>query len=121
MYWQYAVGGDPVHYVDPYGLCEEDIFEGWGNFGLDCLQKALDVVGFIDPTPISDLANAGISLARGNYTDAAYNFISAVPAIGDFVGKSLKTGSKVAANVADGVSGLGKYGDKALDATEAIV
>jgi hypothetical protein len=44
----------------------------------------LDVVGFVPVVgTVADLANAGISAARGDYAGAAINLVAAVPGIGD--------------------------------------
>ena len=40
---------------------------------------------------VADVANGFISLARGNYEDAALSFVSMVPVIGDAIGKGGKT------------------------------
>jgi len=47
-------------------------------------SAVLDVAGFIPVIgTFADVANAGISLARGNYMDAAMNLVGAVPVVGD--------------------------------------
>lgn len=56
---------------------------------VDRLQSVLDVVGIVDPTPLSDGANAVISTARGHYGNAA---ISAVAAVAVYAGDLLKVG-----------------------------
>jgi len=53
------------------------------ELGLDLLQLALDLAGIVDPTPASDGASGLISLARGQWFDAAISGISMVPYIGD--------------------------------------
>ena len=62
-----------------------------GPSWLDWLQRGLDVVGCI---PLfgeaADGANGLISLARGDYTGAAFCFVSMIPGYGDAVGKSGK-------------------------------
>ena len=63
--------------------------EAW----LDGVQAILDLVGTFDPTPISDLANAVISAARGRWFDAGCSFVSALPYLGDMA-KALKYGRK---------------------------
>lgn len=59
------------------------------HLSLDLLQLGLDLVGIVDPTPISDGANALISLARRDYWGAGISAVSAFPYIGDLakVGK----------------------------------
>jgi hypothetical protein len=53
------------------------------DLGLDLLQLALDLAGIADPTPASDGASALISLARGQWLDAALSGISIIPYVGD--------------------------------------
>ncbi len=53
------------------------------QLSLDLAQIVLDIAGFVDPTPISDGANAIIAVARGNWVDAGLSVISIVPYIGD--------------------------------------
>ncbi|WP_198574662.1 DNA/RNA non-specific endonuclease [Caulobacter hibisci] len=68
---------------------------------LDLGQMALDVVGLVDPTPISDGANGVISLFRGDFLGAGLSAVSMVPYIGDAaklgkLGKWAETVSKAA-------------------------
>ena len=49
-----------------------------------------DSSGIFDPTPICDGANAIISIAQGNWKDAAYSAVAMVPYIGDVIGKGGK-------------------------------
>ena len=61
---------------------------------LDNLQTALDVVGTV--VPLADVANAGVSAARGDY-DAAASHLSGVPPGGKeliLVGKGLRAARK---------------------------
>jgi hypothetical protein len=52
--------------------------------GLDLLQMSLDLVGIVDPTPVSDGASALISLARGDWLGAGISGASAAfPYLGD--------------------------------------
>lgn len=55
----------------------------WTDIAADLTQVCLDIAGFVDPTPVSDGANALISLARGNWFDAVLSGVSMVPYIGD--------------------------------------
>lgn len=66
---------------------------------LDSLQTTLDVAGLIPGVgEIADLANAGISLARGDYAGAALSLVSAIPFAGWFgtAGKAARRGAKAA-------------------------
>jgi RHS repeat-associated protein len=79
MNWYGYAGGNPIGMVDPMGLGIEG--------ALDAVQTTLSFLGM---TPVFgavfDLANAAISIGRGNYVDAAINLASALPGLGDFVG-----------------------------------
>jgi len=50
---------------------------------LDMAQFILDLTGMVEPTPFSDGTNALISLARGNWLDAAISSVSMLPYLGD--------------------------------------
>ncbi len=86
---------------------------------LDAVQTVLDVIGFLDPTGISDLVNAGISYARGDTQGALLNLVGAIPGIGDAIGKGAKLLSKAggalkaAGKASDAVGGLGKLAGNA--------
>ena len=62
------------------------------------LNTVLDVVGIVDPTGIADFANAVSYYKQGDTLFAFLSLISAVPYIGDVVGKSaigtMKAGSQ---------------------------
>jgi RHS repeat-associated protein len=100
---------DPVNHADPTGLetlTRPEIDEQVGNtivglsqFVGDHAHGVLDAVGTLDPTPITDLANAGLYAAEGDRANAAISVVAAVPYIGD-------------------VAKLGKYEAKALRALE---
>jgi hypothetical protein len=66
------------------------------NKVLNWIQDGLSAIGFIPGVGIiADLLNAGVSVLRGNYADAAISLISAIPLAGDAVGGALKAGSKL--------------------------
>lgn len=73
------------------------------DLALDLTQIGLDVAGLFDPTPISDGANALISIGRGDWLGAGLSAISMVPYIGD----AAKLGK------------LGKYAQTVANAVEA--
>ncbi|WP_437906348.1 hypothetical protein WME95_50570 [Sorangium sp. So ce327] len=52
---------------------------------LDLVQFALDLVGLVDPTFISDGASGLISLARGQWLDAVISGASMIPYVGDMM------------------------------------
>lgn len=71
---------------------------------LDGVQLGLDIVGLIPVVgEIADIANAGISLARGDYAGAALSLVSAIPFAG-YVGTAGKVG-RHAAKATEEVSG----------------
>lgn len=75
---------------------------------LDGVQAALDIVGFIPVVgEVADLANAAISLARGDYVGAALSLVSAIPVVGDAIGKGGKL-ARFAASKADDVLAAGR-------------
>jgi hypothetical protein len=76
--WYSYVGNNPLVFVDPTGLWLDPCFGFW-----DGAQFVLDIAGMVPGLgePL-DLVNAGISLARGNYADAALSAGSAIPFAG---------------------------------------
>ena len=69
----------------------------WNTY-LDATQTALDVIGLIPVAgEIADVISGTISLARGNYADAAMSFASAIPLVGSFIGgaKIIKKATKI--------------------------
>jgi hypothetical protein len=79
---------------------------------LDQLQTQLSVGGTIPGFGIVfDLADAGISLMRGNYAEAGLAAMAAVPIIGDFAG---------AGRVIHRINKLRKLASKADDAADAL-
>ncbi|MFM9276548.1 DNA/RNA non-specific endonuclease [Paenibacillus jiagnxiensis] len=90
--------------------------KGFWNKFLDVTQVVLDVVGCIPVVgEIADLANAGISLARGDYVGAALSVASAIP----FAGWAA-TGAKAARRVAQATK-LGSKAVKAVDKAATVV
>ncbi|HGX3311251.1 TPA: GH-E family nuclease [Pseudomonas aeruginosa] len=78
--------------------------EDTGDKILDGLQTTLDVVGLIPGVgEIADLANAGISLARGDVAGALLSLASAVPFAGwlGTAGKAARRGTKAAAEASE--------------------
>jgi hypothetical protein len=51
---------------------------------------AADIAGTVDPTPISDLVSAGVSVRNGDLWGAALSTVSMVPYLGDAVAKPVK-------------------------------
>lgn len=76
------------------------------DLALDLGQMALDIAGIFDPTPVSDGANALISLGRGDFLGAGLSAVSIVPGVGDLaklgkLGKYVETLGKIVDKVAD--------------------
>lgn len=85
------VNGNPISYVDPFGLARDG---DTGMSNLDKLQLLLDFGGFLPGIGIAiDITNAGISLARGDLEGAALNAGAAIPIVGD-AAKAAKITSK---------------------------
>ncbi|NQD54407.1 hypothetical protein HP546_03415 [Pseudomonas sp. CM25] len=93
--------GDTAESSNP-GVKTESPAEGaTGDEILDGLQLGLDIVGLIPVVgEIADVANAGISLARGDYAGAALSLLSAVPFAG-YLGTAGKLGRHGAKAVAE--------------------
>ncbi len=56
----------------------------------ELLRAGVDAAGVIDPTPVSDLVGAGLSLAAGDLVGAGLSLISIIPYAGDAIGKTAK-------------------------------
>lgn len=93
------VAGVSADDADPDDEPETEEEEKEGGGWLDALQTGLDVAGFIPGFGFfADLANAGVSAARGNYAEAAMSLAASIPGIGDAAaaGKMLMKGKKAA-------------------------
>jgi hypothetical protein len=53
-------------------------------------QTVVDIAGIADPTPISDVIGAGMSLYTGDFIGAGLSLISIIPYAGDALGKTAK-------------------------------
>jgi hypothetical protein len=92
---------------------------------LDLVQAGVDAAGTVDPTPVSDLVGAGISIYRGDFIGAGLSLISMIPYAGDALGKPTK-GARVLkkmnalrkkiALVTDRINALRKKGREAASA-----
>lgn len=99
------VNGNPISYIDPFGLSRDPSILGtignWIITGVDYAQIGLDYAGFIPGVgAIPDGVNAGIYFVRGDNSNAALSAVAMIPVAGD----AIKGGSKVA-------KGFVKYGD----------
>ena len=117
-YNPYAPGADFPWYTVPN---EISVYNGMGwlpgqaeavsgtklSTGLDRVQVALDAGGTVEPTPFCDLANAAISVCRGNFFDAGCSLAGVIPIIGDTAkvakyGNKVRKGAKAAEALVDG-------------------
>lgn len=126
-----ATGANPP--ITPETEAEAKSGGGW----LDALQIGLDVVGLIPGVgEIADLANAGISAARGDYVGAGLSLAAAIPFAGWGAtgAKAVKrgvdiaqTGAKAAGEagikagkelIEEGAEQAAKHADEAADAAK---
>lgn len=107
-------GNNPIRRVDING-------EGWGDV-LDWVQTGLDVAGMVPAVGnIADLANAGISAARGDMVGMGLSLAAAVPGAGLVAGGAKLVNRAVdVAKTVDKATDVAKAVDKATDATKAI-
>lgn len=87
---------NPLFFVDPYGLKNIENRSGFSR-GLDYAQGGLDAAGMWPAVGIiPDAINTVISVARGNWGDAAFNAGAMIPVAGQFstAGKWAKRGVK---------------------------
>jgi hypothetical protein len=88
----------------------------------DKIHLTLDVAGIFDPTPWSDLTNAGLYVSEGNYLAAGISIVGVLPWIGDIF-KSTRITAAMArlaerGAVKGGTTVLGHYPQYAHLATE---
>ena len=114
------VHNDPINYIDPTGLCEE---EGGVLSGLlDLGQTGISVVG-LSPLVgnIADGVNAGISFSRGNILDGTIDLSSAMLGAGQFAGVAaiINRGGRGFGKITDGVKSLfNNFGAKKVPTTK---
>ncbi|MFJ7888352.1 DUF6531 domain-containing protein [Lysinibacillus xylanilyticus] len=108
-----------VDLIFPQKAEEKKEKKGWFSSLVDGVSAALDVAGFIPVIgTFADIANAGISLARGNYMDAAMNLVGAVPLVGDAAKAAYKV--KKGAKLLDKAADVAKGANKVADASKVI-
>lgn len=61
-------------------------------------NTAMDFLGIIDPTPITDSINAISYFSQGDTLFGILSLVSAIPMFGDFVGKSVMGAAKLGTN-----------------------
>lgn len=75
------VNGDPISYVDPFGLARESIR---GSLTLENVHLGLDLLGFAPVVGfVPDLLNSVLYLSEGNVKEAIWSGVGAVPFVGD--------------------------------------
>jgi len=96
-----AADGDDAEHSNPKVLSETPTEGFTDDEILDALQLGLDVVGLIPIVgELADVANAGISLSRGDYAGAALSLLSAIPFVG-YAGTAAKVGRHGATAIAE--------------------
>jgi RHS repeat-associated protein len=86
-------GNDPANLTDPLGLSAKPGSSQRAENGfLDNVQRGLDAIGLVGGSflpglaDLADLANAGISAARGDWVGAGLSLGAAIPVFGTVVG-----------------------------------
>lgn len=69
---------------------ESDLASLNSDLKFQLAQTAVDIAGIADPTPISDVVGAGMSLYTGDFIGAGLSLISVIPYAGDALGKTAK-------------------------------
>lgn len=111
--------GNPVNYLDPFGLSPYSLFSAFGH-------TILNLIGFVPGVgDVADGFNALWYLAEGNYAEAAISGICAIPAVGlvaNFFGASPRVlrGIRIAGNVGKIYLG-GSAGKQNLDNIHKMV
>jgi len=112
-------GGEPISYIDPFGLSRLDSESGTGNWWtrrLDNVQTGLDFAGLIPVIGEAfDLANGAIYAARGDYLNAGLSAAAAIP----FAGWGA-TGAKLGLRYGDDVLAATNKGDEFVDVYRAF-
>ena len=104
------VEANPLNLVDPFGLRGQS---SWGS-GLDSFQNGLDMASLAMDASVAgsafswvpDIANAGISLARGDYLGAGLSAAAALP----FVGAAANV-ARLGRGVTNGTTVIGRVKD----------
>jgi hypothetical protein len=111
-----------THYTGVYDWIGQNIVLPWvgqerllegGRFGTGLLDDlmiagllATEIVGYVDPTGVADVLNAGLNAADGNYADALLSLGGAlIPGGGD---KAARAAGKVGSRAMDGFSSAAK-------------
>ncbi len=79
---------------------------GWADNLMVAGLLATEIVGYFDPTPLSDTLNAGLNAADGNYVEAGMSLAGAlIPGGGD---KAVRAAGKVGNRLTNGLSAAAK-------------
>ena len=95
---------------------QEDTLKAEAELNSALTGAAIDAIGIIDPTPISDAIGAARSIAQGDWIGAGLSIISMIPYAGDAIGKTAK-GARVAKRI---LAIKEKIADNAVRARKAI-
>lgn len=95
---------------------QEDTLKAEAELNSALTGAAIDAIGIIDPTPISDAIGAARSIAQGDWIGAGLSIISMIPYAGDAIGKTAK-GARVAKRI---LAIKKKIADNAVRARKAI-
>ena len=99
------------------GQVTQDFVELAVENPVEAAHVALDAIGALDPTPITDLAHAawlgveGVFGKEGAYAMAGLTAIAAVPYVGDVIGKGFKYGMKGVDAASSFIKGADVAGD----------
>lgn len=93
------------------------IKEDFGDTMLNYIQSALDIIGIVDPTPVTDTINGFIYWYKGDKLFAFLTWVSALPFIGDAAAKPVVIAlKKIKENVK-----LGKRSDEVLGVSDDVI
>ena len=78
---------------------ENELADSQNELGWELSKSVVDIAGVLDPTPISDVVGAAMSLSDGDLIGTGLSLISIIPYAGDALAKTAK-GSRAAAKIA---------------------
>jgi hypothetical protein len=93
------MGAKTTQNSEDIAAAEAKLEKANADLKLDLAQAAIDVAGIVDPTPISDVTGAALSLYRGDLIGAGLSLISIIPYAGDALAKTAK-GARLAKQMA---------------------